>query len=132
MVEMALVLPIFIAVVFGIVEFGQAFMILQLVNNAAREGARIAIVNGSSNDEVTQAVLDTLDESAKIDSTDVTVTITVTPEPGNPDPGNEVANANKRDLCTVAVSVPFSAVALVSGEFLMSVSLKGESSMRHE
>ncbi len=132
MVEMAVVLPIFIAVVFGIVEFGQAFMVLQLVNNAAREGGRIAIVNGSSNTEATQAVLDTLAESAKIDPTDVTVTITVTPESGNPDPGNEVANANKRDLCTVAVSVPFSAVALVSGEFLMSVPLKGQSSMRHE
>lgn len=132
MVEMAVVLPIFVTLVFGIVEFGQAFMVLQLVNNAAREGARIAIVNGSSNAEVTQAVLDTLEESTKVDTSDVTIAITVTPEPGNPDPGNQVGSANKRDLCTISVSVPFSEVSLVTGNFLMTVPLRGQSSMRHE
>ena len=39
-VEMALVLPIFFMVVLGIIEFGRAFMIGQLVTNAAREAVR--------------------------------------------------------------------------------------------
>ena len=37
---MALVLPIFTMLVFGIIEFGRGFMIMQLVTNAAREGCR--------------------------------------------------------------------------------------------
>ena len=37
LVEMALVLPIFFGVVLGIVEFGRAMMVSQMVTNAARE-----------------------------------------------------------------------------------------------
>lgn len=46
--ELAIVLPIFIILVFGIIEFGLAFNRLQGVHAAAREGARIgAIAPGS-------------------------------------------------------------------------------------
>jgi Flp pilus assembly protein TadG len=37
MVEMALVLPIFFTVLLGIVEFGRAMMIGQLITNSARD-----------------------------------------------------------------------------------------------
>ena len=47
MVEMALVLPIFLMLVLGIIEFGRAMMIANLVTNAAREGARVACVSRS-------------------------------------------------------------------------------------
>ncbi len=39
-VEMAMVLPIFILLVVGIVEFGRVLMVQQVITNAAREGAR--------------------------------------------------------------------------------------------
>lgn len=39
-VEMALVLPLFLLVIFGIVEIGRAFMVEHLLANAARVGAR--------------------------------------------------------------------------------------------
>lgn len=39
----ALVLPIFFLVVGGIIEFGRAFMISQVLQNAAREGCRKAV-----------------------------------------------------------------------------------------
>ena len=42
--ELALVLPIFIILIFGIIEFGLAFNRLQGVHAAAREGARIGAV----------------------------------------------------------------------------------------
>jgi len=38
-VEMALVLPIFFTVVLGIIEFGRAMMVSQLMATSAREGA---------------------------------------------------------------------------------------------
>jgi hypothetical protein len=50
----------------------------------------------------------------------------------NPDPGNQVAAASKRDLCTVDVQVGFSEVSLVTGKFLDGVRLRGSCSMRHE
>lgn len=131
MVEMAVVAPLFVTLVFGIIEFGQAFMVLQLVNNAAREGGREAIVNGSSNAAVTTIIQDAL-VATDVDPNDVTITITVTEDTGNPSAGNEVANANKRDLCTITVSIPFSAVSFVTGNYLEGVPLRGRVAMRHE
>jgi Flp pilus assembly protein TadG len=43
LVEFALVLPLFLAMVVGIFDFGQAYNLKQKLNNAAREGARFAI-----------------------------------------------------------------------------------------
>src|SRR5262245_9265167 len=44
-VETALVLPLVLLFMFGIFEYGRYFMTMQLLNNAAREGARYAIVH---------------------------------------------------------------------------------------
>lgn len=44
MAEMALVLPLFLLLVFGIVELGRAFAARQALTSAAREGARILVL----------------------------------------------------------------------------------------
>ena len=132
LVEMALVLPIFVAVTLGIVEFGRAMMIGQLVTNAAREGARLGIIDGSTNTDVTNSVTAFLSESAGIAAADLTITITVVPAEGNPNPNNQVANALPRDLVTVFVSVPFNKVSYISGNYLSGKTLSGRSAMRHE
>jgi hypothetical protein len=44
-VEMALLLPILLLVIFGITEFGRAIMTTNVLNSAAREGARLAAVS---------------------------------------------------------------------------------------
>ena len=41
---MALVLPFLLLLVFGITEFGRAWMTLNVLQTAAREGARLAVV----------------------------------------------------------------------------------------
>ena len=46
MVEFALVAPLFFLLLFSIIEFGRAVYYIQMLNNAAREGARYAIVHG--------------------------------------------------------------------------------------
>jgi Flp pilus assembly protein TadG len=43
LVEAALVLPVVITFLFGILEYGRYVMMLQLLTNAAREGARYAV-----------------------------------------------------------------------------------------
>jgi Flp pilus assembly protein TadG len=131
-VEFALVAPLFFMLIFGIVEFGQAFMVSQLLNSAAREGTRVAIASGSTNAAVEAAVLDVLERSTTTDPADVTVAITVIPDGSNPDPANNVANAHKRDLITINVQVAFADVSLVTGKFLADVPLRGSCSMRHE
>ncbi len=132
LVEMALVLPIFVAVTLGIVEFGRAMMVGQLVTNASREGARLAIIDETTNADVINHIESFLQQAAGIDSSDLTITINVTPAPGNPNPGNQVGNANPRDLVTVFVSVPFNKVSYISGNYLNGKTLSGRSAMRHE
>ncbi len=44
MVEMALILPVLLLILFGLIEFGRALFIYTVVSNAAREGARQGLV----------------------------------------------------------------------------------------
>jgi hypothetical protein len=46
LIEFALVFPLLLMVVLGIVDFGFLFQRLEVVTNAAREGARIAVLPG--------------------------------------------------------------------------------------
>ena len=129
---MALVLPVFVMVVMGIIEFGRAMMVSQLVTNAARIGARRSIIEGSSNSQVEQAVKDFCATAIGVDPGDVLVTIGITPLPGNDDSGNDVGNAQMGDLCTVTVSIPFDKVAYVTGQYLANKSLTASCSMQLE
>jgi Flp pilus assembly protein TadG len=43
-IEMALVLPVLLMVVLGIIEFGRAWNTKQVITEAAREGVRLAVV----------------------------------------------------------------------------------------
>jgi Flp pilus assembly protein TadG len=51
-VEFALVLPLLLFVVFGIVDFGLAFQAQIIANNAVREGARTASLGGTYNETI--------------------------------------------------------------------------------
>lgn len=132
MVEMALVLPVFLMVVMGIIEFGRAMWVSNMLTNAAREGARMAILDGSSNAEVRQSVEDFLTTTLGVQAADITTTITISPATGNPNPANECASANSRDLITISVSLAFNKVALISSNYLESATLVGKTAMRHE
>jgi Flp pilus assembly protein TadG len=46
-VEMALVLPVLLLLIGGIVDFGRAYFTQIMLTNAAREGARAGIVQGN-------------------------------------------------------------------------------------
>jgi Flp pilus assembly protein TadG len=60
LVEFALVIPIFLLVLFAIVDFGMAFHAWITVTNSAREGARVGAVRATSG-EIEQRVRDTAD-----------------------------------------------------------------------
>lgn len=132
MVEMALVMPVFVMVALGIIEFGRALWVANMVTNAAREATRSAVLDGSTNSSVTQAARDFLTSTLNVPANDVSVTISVTPATGNPNPGGEVANSNTRDLIEVAIAIPFNKIALVPGNYLSGKTLTGRAAMRHE
>jgi hypothetical protein len=50
MVEMALILPILLLIIFGTIEFGRIYASDLMINNAAREGARAAALGAPDED----------------------------------------------------------------------------------
>lgn len=118
-VEFAMVAPFFLLLIFGIVEFGRAMMVKQMLTNATREGARIAVVSGSTKSQAKAAVVDAL-QIAGVIATPEMVTV-------DPDPSTAFNNAK----ITVSVSVPFSNVSWVAGSYI-DANLAASTSMRSE
>jgi hypothetical protein len=59
--EMAIVLPVLLILVFGIIEMASAWRTFQIVTNGAREGARVAILPNANTDRVIERVEEHLD-----------------------------------------------------------------------
>lgn len=56
LLEAAITIPIILLISVGIFEFGRAYQTWQVLTNAAREGARIAIIAGNNDDQVRDTV----------------------------------------------------------------------------
>jgi len=56
LIETAITIPIILLIAVGIFEFGRAYQTWQVLTNAAREGARIAILADKTDADVTTAV----------------------------------------------------------------------------
>lgn len=104
LVEFALVLPILLLLLFGIVEFGRIFNVYLISKEASREGARLAIV-GKSNTEITSAAKGI---SGLWDPSAATVVITPT----------NAADRKKGDAVTVAISYDVELIAPVISAIL--------------
>lgn len=72
LVEMALVLPLLIIILFGIIEFGRVFHSYLMITHASREGARVGVV-GQSNGDIEQRIQNAT--TLNLDK----LTITITP-----------------------------------------------------
>lgn len=79
MVEAAIVLPIFLLVLLGILDFGWILSNQLMVNNGSRDGARLAIVKSDDPNMIT-LVTDRVHTNPGLQSlSDVTVTVTKDP-----------------------------------------------------
>jgi Flp pilus assembly protein TadG len=80
-VEMALILPVLLMLVLGILEFGRAWNAKQVITDAAREGARLAVVQNPdiAQADVKGAIATALSRSG-IPGTAVTIQFDETPE----------------------------------------------------
>ena len=55
-VEFAVVAPLVLVVIFGLLEYGQMVMVQQIITNSSWEGARVAVLEGATTAEVASAV----------------------------------------------------------------------------
>lgn len=112
--------PLFIMLVFGMVEYGRMVMVQQLLTSAGREGARMGVLDGMTVDRVTTTVTSYLEESSVPGAT-----VTVSPSP--------LSSARYGDPVTVKVSVPFDSVSwLPSPMYLGGKTLTSVAVMRRE
>ena len=117
-VEFAIILPILLLVLFGITEFGRAWMTVNVLYTACREGARLAVVTGPDVPAVIARVQDVLD-AATITATSISVT--------GPDPGDTQRRV------TVTASADFAVIpGNILGPFSGTIPLQASTSMRHE
>jgi len=75
LLEAALTLPLILLIAVGILEFGRAFQTWQVVTNAAREGARVAILPASTTSDVQSRVMTYLQGGALDNYQNATVTV---------------------------------------------------------
>lgn len=120
-VEFAVILPIFLTMLFGMVEFGRVLSVQHVVNSAAREGARVASLPGTDNVSVTTAVQAELNSAGlPLDS------ITFDPP--------DITQADPNEPVTVSVVINYESVGWIQGYFpgLDGSSLQGTVIMRKE
>jgi len=99
-VEMAFVAPVFLTLVLGIIEASRLGMVCQLLTTAAREGCRVAVINGMTQTDVQNRVNTVLSGSG----------ISVgTVDPTCPSP-YAWDSAPSETPITVSLSVPYSNV----------------------
>jgi hypothetical protein len=122
-VEFAVVAPVFFVMVFGLIECGQAIMVQQILTNAAREGARVAVLDSqtATHDLVVGKVTTYLQNSG-ISGASVTI-----------DPYEPTTGAKYGEPVKVIVQVSFNNISwMPSPWFMKTATLTGRSVMRRE
>jgi hypothetical protein len=131
-VEFALVVPVFLLLLFGAIEFGRAFFVLHLMANAAREGAREASLPDKTVGDVESAV-DGFIIGVGLDTNLRTTTIGVIPAGSTEPDGTPLSEAISGDRVRVDVSYDFQ---IITGSFVPGLSdpiaLAGRCTYRHE
>lgn len=120
LIEAAFVLPILLVLAIGMLDFGRAFHTKSCLDQAAREGARVAVITSPDPGLVTTRVNQIL-APAGITATSVVVS--------GPDAGT------KLDHVTVTATFTFMTpglYALVGGDYGNTISMSSQCVMRHE
>jgi len=115
-IEFALVLPLLLLIVFGITEFGRAIMTTNILNTAAREGARLAAVSAMNDTLSVQGRVSEVLQAAKVDLKSITI---------------EYSASNKSVKVTVTSDFEVLSAGVLD-PFMGTIELKGATVMRFE
>jgi Flp pilus assembly protein TadG len=114
-VEFALLAPILIMILFGIMEFGRAYNVQVSLTNAARDGARSVAINNVEADAVTATVNAAPFLNPQLKNTDVDFDYVAIPAT-TPSP---TACSSGRQV-TVTVTYSLSTMTGIAGPFAMT------------
>jgi Flp pilus assembly protein TadG len=103
LIETAFTVPLILLVCVSIFEFGRAYQYWQVLTNAAREGARIAVLPGATDGDVTARVQQYLSAGQLASPTAATVDI---------DDAQISVGGSNRPASMVTVSYPFQFMVL--------------------
>jgi Flp pilus assembly protein TadG len=124
-VEFALVSLAFFMLVLGLVEFGRACMVVELLTEAARRGCRAGIIENTSSASIKSAATDYL---TSVGINGETAGVSVNDQPVDT---VDAQNYPAYTEITVIVTVPVSSVTWVPAGYL-SGNLQGQFTMRRE
>ena len=117
-VEFAVVTPLLLTIVFGIIEYGYVFMVRQSLTNAARDACRVAVLQ--STDVPYTEVYARADEMMAVTGLKTYTTTLAHWTPADPTE-------------SVTISIPFADVSLMGNFFgVRTGDLQGTCSMRKE
>jgi Flp pilus assembly protein TadG len=131
LIELALVLPILLLMFAAVVDFALMFQRFLVVSNAAREGARIAVLPGYTTPDVQNRVTQYVQQG--IGDTSVTPTTTVDPvtiDPPGPTPAFPAMKVRVTMTHSYILMGPVS--GLLGGGSWSTVTLVASSTMRVE
>ncbi len=114
MVELALVLPLLVLVLMGVLDLGRGIYVYNVVSSAAREGARYGIIHPTNSDGIKNAAINTA-VGVNLDPNQIQITLNCSP-------------CKKGDLITVSVSNTFNPITLL----FSPITMMGKSTMMIE
>ena len=126
-VEFALVVPVLILILFGIIEFGILFAQQLSLNSGARQGARAGVVGDKSCSAVATSAR-SASESIGIDTATITVTSSVDGSTCSGD--SKPCEGHRGDALTVSLTYPGSIEIPLFGS--VGVTLRGKGEYRCE
>ena len=130
MVEFGLILPIFLLFVFGILDLGRAVYAYHTLNNAAREGARVAVVDQTLTRIQDRAASRGVGLGVGPAQVSVDYRTATAPDVANSCLA-KVGTKESPVTCTVIVrvAVPFTAATPIISNIVGTINMAGESSM---
>ena len=141
LVETAVVLPVFLIFVWGIIEFGHAFMVTNLLTAAAKRAAREGVADEVTTAQVVARANAIVGSAISLD--DVTVLVkdaSIFDDPAadlsgidySALPNVELDDLEPRQLFVVYIQVPYSSVCIMPPRWVTGVTMRGMSAQRHE
>ena len=114
--EFALVLPLFLLLFFAVIDFGSAVFTFNSLTNAAREGARLAIVNQDNASIIARA--ETQVSVAEINAPNVSINFYQQANDGTPDTSSTCSPAAVGCLAVVSFESTYRPLTPIIGNIL--------------
>ncbi len=127
-VEFAIVAPLFLLLLAGMIEIGQAMRVRHMIATSAFRGARSAIVDGATSSQTSQKIKTMCASTLGVKEGDVSVEISV-----NAESNKDVNGAVQGDVINVTVSIPYNKSAVgFYAKLFSTATLSANCSMEHE